>query len=120
MRPSRVFFLFGRSHSLEEAQPFRSKQKNSSASKSKSYVSRRAVVMEKSDKSKYTFLQALSTVRNDKTALRKAKNKERMERKRKEREKDDEGWKVERGRLKKQRYREEGKRVKERERKGGG
>ncbi|GMH89583.1 hypothetical protein TrST_g3504 [Triparma strigata] len=115
-REARKFNPLKISKTLEESLPFKSKPKNSKAKKSKSYVTKRAVVMEKDEKSKYTFLQALGTVRNDKVKLRRSKNVERMEKKRKEREKDEEGWKEKRGAQKKQKYREQGKLDKEKER----
>ncbi|GMI00985.1 hypothetical protein TrLO_g5990 [Triparma laevis f. longispina] len=115
-RQARKFNPLKISKTLEESLPFKSKPKNAKAKKTKSYVSKRAVVMEKDEKSKYTFLQALGTVRNDKVKLRREKNVERMEKKRKEREKDDEGWKEKRGAQKKQKYREAGKALKEKER----
>jgi ribosome biogenesis protein BMS1 len=67
------------SKNLEESLPFSSKPKNQeSKSTSTSYVNKRAVVMERSEKQKYTFIQAMNTIRNDKSKKRKdTKHKQR-------------------------------------------
>lgn len=108
--------------SLEEALPYRSKQKNDRKKKG-GYATKRAVVMEKDEVRKLNFLQSLTTVMRDKKKIRKVANGERMERKRKEREKDEEGREEARKREKKKGYREKGKEEKRRDAKrtrGGG
>lgn len=57
--------------SLEASLPYASKPKEPKKRQNKSYVSKRAVVMEKSEKQKHTFIQALNTLKNEKTTKRK-------------------------------------------------
>jgi ribosome biogenesis protein BMS1 len=62
---------------IEEALPYASKPKNETKRKKQSYVSKRAVVMEKDEKKKLTFIQALNTIRNEKVSIRKKKRVEK-------------------------------------------
>ena len=90
VRHERKFNTLKIPKAIEEALPYSSKPKNETRRKEKSYVSKRAVVMEKDEKKKYTFMQALNTIKNDKVKKRKEKNTERMAAKAKERAKVDE------------------------------
>jgi len=76
-RPIRKFNALRIPKKLEEALPFASKPKNETKRKGKGYVSGRAVIMDTAEKKKYTFLQALNTIRNDKVTIRKQKKTER-------------------------------------------
>lgn len=71
--------------------------------------------MEADEKKKHTFLQALNTIRNEKVALRKMKNAERLSAKAKQNAKKEEALAAVRKANKKRRYRSEGKREKIRE-----
>jgi ribosome biogenesis protein BMS1 len=84
-RPEKKFNKLYISKRLEESLPYASKQKNEEKKrKKKSYVSKRAVVMDADEKKKYTFMQAINTIRNEKVAKKKAKNAERRVEKAKE------------------------------------
>lgn len=96
--------------SLEAALPYASKPKEEKKRSKRSYASRRAVVMDADERKKYAFVQALNTIRNDKTAKRKTKKAERREEKDKERAKRDEALNEARKANKKREYRAEGKR----------
>ncbi|KAI9015835.1 hypothetical protein CLU79DRAFT_764928 [Phycomyces nitens] len=65
--------------SLQSELPFASKPKQAKAQSKKSYVAKRAVVMEPEEKKIYTLMQQLNTLRNDKTRKRKLKDTERRE-----------------------------------------
>lgn len=73
-RPFKKLFVPKR---LEEALPYASKPKNDTKRSRQSYVSKRAVVMEKDERRKISFIQALNTIRNEKVALRKQKQVEK-------------------------------------------
>ena len=76
--------------SVEASLPYSSKHKDETKRRKKSYVSKRAVVMEADEKKKYTFVQAINTIRNEKRAKRKEKNSERRLEKSKETAKKEE------------------------------
>jgi len=102
---------------LEANLPFKNKPKDDRKLKKDSYLRKRAVVMDKSEKKKHAFLSALNTIRNEKVQ----KKKEGNIRKRIEKAKVDARVeeKIEAGRKihKKRRYRSEGKMEATRERK---
>jgi ribosome biogenesis protein BMS1 len=102
---------------LEEALPFASKPKNETKRTRKSYVTKRAVVMEKEEKQKLTFLQALNTIRNDKVAIRKKKKAEKNVERSKKNAKTDAIIAEARKIKKKRQFRNEGKQDAIRERK---
>ncbi|KAI2510583.1 U3 snoRNA binding protein [Fragilaria crotonensis] len=102
---------------LEEALPFASKPKNETKRSRKSYVTKRAVVMEKEEKQKLTFLQALNTIRNDKVAIRKKKKEEKNAERSKKNAKTDAIIAEARKIKKKRQFRNEGKQDAIRERK---
>ncbi|KAI8066686.1 hypothetical protein BC940DRAFT_333994 [Gongronella butleri] len=64
---------------LQADLPFASKPKISTAAKKKSYLAKRAVVLEPEEKKIYTLMQQLNTLRNEKDRKRKAKDLERRE-----------------------------------------
>jgi ribosome biogenesis protein BMS1 len=97
---------------LEEALPYASKPKDDVARTRKGYVKKRAVVMESSEKKKYTFLQALNTIRNEKVKVRKQKKEEKKLDQAKKNSKQDEAMEAARKVNKKRQYRAEGKRDK--------
>ena len=114
-RPERKFSKLRVPKKLEEALPYASKPKDETKKKRKGYVAKRAVVMDSSEKKKYTFLQALSTIRNEKVKLRKEKKAERMLNVAKKNAKQDEARAAISRANKKRQYRAEGKRDKVRE-----
>ncbi|KAG1051203.1 hypothetical protein G6F43_006577 [Rhizopus delemar] len=65
--------------SLQAELPFASKPKIMNKSKKKSYLAKRAVVLEPEEKKIYTLMQQLNTLRNEKTRKRKLKDTERRE-----------------------------------------
>ncbi|CEG78865.1 Putative GTP-binding protein AARP2 involved in 40S ribosome biogenesis [Rhizopus microsporus] len=65
--------------SLQAELPFANKPKQQTKAKKKSYLSKRAVVLEPEEKKVYTLMQQLNTLRNEKTRKRKLKDNERRE-----------------------------------------
>lgn len=116
-RKERTFNTLRIPKTLEGALPFSSKHKDEKKRKKKSYVSKRAVVMEADEKKKYTFVQAVNTIRNEKKAKRKEKNAERRLVKAKEFAKTEEKLEGIRKARKRQHFRAEGKVEAARERK---
>jgi len=111
-RPERKFNSLRVPKKLEAALPFKSKPKNQTASKRKGYVAKRTVVAEADEKKKFTFLQALHTIRNEKVKIRKEKKQERNLDKVKKNSKKEEALLAARKANKKRQYRSEGKREK--------
>lgn len=109
-RPEKKFSKLQVSRTLEAALPFASKPKVQTKRKKKSYISKRAVVMDASEKKKYSFIQAVNTIRNDKVIKRKQKNAERFAEKEKKNAKNEEKFAAIRKANKKREYRAEGKR----------
>lgn len=103
--------------SVEASLPYSSKHKDETKRRKKSYMSKRAVVMEADEKKKYTFVQAINTIRNEKRAKRKEKNSERRLEKSKETAKKEEKLEAARKARKRQQHRTEGKIEAARERK---
>lgn len=64
---------------LQAELPFANKPKQQTKAKKKSYLSKRAVVLEPEEKKVYTLMQQLNTLRNEKTRKRKLKDNERRE-----------------------------------------
>ena len=93
---------------LEEALPYKSKQKNIKQKKG-GYATKRAVVLERDEVKKNTFLQSLTTVMRDKKKIRKKANEERMDKKRKEWALDEDGRAEGKKRERKKQHREKGK-----------
>ena len=145
-RKERTFNKLRVPKSVEQSLPFSSKHKDETKRKKKSYVTKRAVslqiclfnsfwmiccfnllcpsyiplrqvVMEADEKKKYTFIQAVNTIRNEKRTKRKEKNAERRLEKSKENAKKEEKLEASRKARKRQHYREEGKMDAARERK---
>ena len=116
-RPEKKFNKLFVPKRLEAALPYASKQKNETKRKKKSYVSKRAIVMDTQEKKKYAFMQAINTIRNEKVEKKKTKNAERRHEKAKQdakkNEKIDEARKI----RKKREYRKDGKIEAARERK---
>ncbi|GAC94679.1 hypothetical protein PHSY_002252 [Pseudozyma hubeiensis SY62] len=75
---------------LQAELPFKSKPKQMAASKSTSYLARRAVVLEGEEKKALALLQQMKTVQREKEDKRKAKNKEKQGEKMKLAQKDEE------------------------------
>jgi ribosome biogenesis protein BMS1 len=111
-RPERKFNKLRVPKKLEEALPYASKPKDETKRKRKGYIAKRAVVMEASEKKKYTFLQALNTIRNEKVKIRKEKKIDRNLELAKKNAKKDEAIEANRKANKKRQYRAEGKRDK--------
>lgn len=117
-RPEKKFNKLYVPKRLEEALPYASKQKNEEKKrKKKSYVSKRAVVMDADEKKKYTFMQAVNTIRNEKVAKKKTKNAERRVEKAKEDARKEAKLDAVRKANKKRQYRIDGKIAAARERK---
>ncbi|KAL7488232.1 hypothetical protein ACHAW6_013816 [Cyclotella cf. meneghiniana] len=103
--------------SIESALPFASKPKDEKKRKTKSYASKRAVMMDADEKKKYTFIQAVNTIRNEKLAKKKEKKVERKLARSKELARKEEKLEATRKAKKRQHYRTEGKVEAARERK---
>lgn len=117
-RPEKKFNKLYVPKRLEESLPYASKQKNEEKKrKKKSYVSKRAVVMDADEKKKYTFMQAVNTIRNEKVAKKKTKNAERRVEKAKEDARKEAKLDAARKANKKRQYRIDGKIAAARERK---
>jgi len=103
---------------LEAVLPYANKPKNEATKrKTKSYATKRAVVMEKDEKKKFTFMQALKNIRNEKVSIRKEKKVQKNIEKAKKNSKTDEAKEIARKTNKKRQYRAEGKRDAFREKK---
>ncbi len=102
---------------LEESLPYANKPKNDTKRKKNNYVAKRAVMLEPEERKKYTFIQALNTIRKEKLSIRKAKKEERKVGKAKLDAKKEEAVAVLRKASMKRRYRAEGKQEKHREEK---
>lgn len=100
---------------VEEALPYAKKSKNETKRKKKSYLAKRAVMLEPEERERITFINALNTLRKQKTKLRKAKKAEKREEKEKKDAKMNEGRLAARKVNKKRQYRADGKRDKMRE-----
>jgi ribosome biogenesis protein BMS1 len=101
---------------VEEALPYASKPKNEKTKRSnKGYISKRAVVMEKDERKKVGFINALNAIRNEKKKIRKEKKNERLMEKTKENTRKEAQIEAIRKANKKRQYRAEGKRDQQRE-----
>ncbi|KAK1745576.1 ribosomal biogenesis protein BMS1 [Skeletonema marinoi] len=116
-RKERTFNKLRVPKSVESNLPFKSKHKDDTKRKKKSYASKRAVVMDAEEKKKYTFVQAVNTIRNKKKAKRRVKNAERRDAKAKEQAKSDERLDAARKARKRAQHRSDGKVEAARERK---
>jgi ribosome biogenesis protein BMS1 len=116
-RPERKFKKLFVPKRLEEALPYASKPKNETKRKKKGYIAKRAVVMEADERKKLTFVQALNTIRNEKVALRRSKNAEKLAEKAKKNSKKEKELSDILKAKKKREYRSAGKREAARERK---
>ncbi|CAJ1965988.1 unnamed protein product [Cylindrotheca closterium] len=114
-RPDVKFSKLNIPKKLEEALPYASKHKNENKRNGKGYVARRAVVMESSEKKKYSFLQALNSIRNEKVKIRKDKKENKRIDQSKKSAKKEEALLAIRKAAKKRQYRAEGKREKAKE-----
>jgi len=117
-RPERRFKKLKVPTRLEEALPFATKPKDERARNKKGYLAKRkAVVLDAEERKKLTFLQALNTIRKEKTSLRKTKKEEKKQEKEKQ-EARVAAAKMEVHRLNlKRHYRAEGKREQQRAKK---
>merc|ERR1711865_1087491 len=111
-RPDRKFRKLRVSKKLEGSLPYANKPKSDPKKRPGGYVEKRAVVMEKHEKNKFTFLQALNTIRNEKVKVRKEKKQESKIEKTKKNSKKEEAMAAARKVRKKRQYRAEGKREK--------
>ncbi|CAB9508834.1 Ribosome biogenesis protein BMS1 [Seminavis robusta] len=104
------------SQRLEQELPYSSKPKHEqSKRKKKAYVAKRAVVLEKDEKKKLGFIQALNAIRDEKVSIRKDKNAERIRQKSAEASQKAGKLAAQQKANKKRQYRAEGKREKGRE-----
>ncbi|KAI7850342.1 hypothetical protein BDC45DRAFT_487971 [Circinella umbellata] len=76
-RKNRRFNTLKIPKSLQAELPFASKPKIAKASSKKSYLAKRAVILEPEEKKIYTMMQQLNTIKNDKDKKRKLKDTER-------------------------------------------
>lgn len=111
-RPERKFRKLRVSKKVEEGLPFASKPKDDPKKRKGGYLAKRAVVMESSEKKKFTFLQAVNTIRNEKVKVRKEKKRESNLEKAKKNAKKDVAIDAARKVNLKRRYRAEGKKEK--------
>jgi len=111
-RPDRKFRKLRVSKKLEGSLPYANKPKSDPKKRPGGYVEKRAVVMEKREKNKFTFLQALNTIRNEKVKVRKEKKQESNIEKAKKNSKKEEALAAARKIRKKRQFRAEGKREK--------
>ena len=116
-RPERQFQKLRIPRNLEASLPYSTKPKQDVKRKKKGYIAKRAVVMEKDEKKKHTFIQALNTIRKEKKAIRKASKLERNAVKERQNAKKTKAIEEARKLNKKRRYRAEGKADAARERK---
>lgn len=117
-RPERRFKKLKVPKRLEEALPFANKPKNETQRNKKGYLAKRkAVVLDTEERKKLTFIQALNTIRREKTSLRKAKKQEKKEEKAKQGSKVEEAKMEAHKRNLKRQYREKGKREQQRAKK---
>merc|ERR1712238_110420 len=100
------------SKKVEGSLPYANKPKSDPKKRPGGYVEKRAVVMEKREKNKFTFLQALNTIRNEKVKVRKEKKQESNIEKAKKNSKKEEALAAARKIRKKRQFRAEGKREK--------
>ena len=115
-RPERKAIKMVIPKKVEEALPYASKPKNEKTKKtSKGYISKRAVVMEKDERKKVGFINALNAIRNEKKKIRRDKKNERLMEKTKETTRKEALMEVVRKANKKRQYRAEGKRDQQRE-----
>ena len=117
VRPEKKFNKLHVPKKLEENLPFKSKPKNETKRKKQSYISKRAVVMDASEKKKHAFLQAVNTIRNEKVAKKKESNARRQKERAKVQEREQERMDAARKVNMKRKYRTEGKIQAARERK---
>jgi len=111
-RPDRKFRKLRVSKKVEGSLPYANKPKSDPKKRPGGYVEKRAVVMEKREKNKFTFLQALNTIRNEKVKVRKEKKQESNIEKAKKNSKKEEALAAARKIRKKRQFRAEGKREK--------
>ena len=102
---------------LEESLPYATKPKVDTKKRKDGYLKKRAVVLEKDERNKLTFVQALNTIRKEKVSKRKSKKEERLEAKSKQQAKVDEAKLQVHLMNKKRKYREAGKREQARQKK---
>ncbi|KAI9263384.1 hypothetical protein BDA99DRAFT_510092 [Phascolomyces articulosus] len=76
-RKTRRFNTLKIPKSLQAELPFASKPKIAKSSSKKSYLAKRAVILEPEEKKIYTMMQQLNTIKNDKDKKRKIKDTER-------------------------------------------
>jgi ribosome biogenesis protein BMS1 len=101
---------------LQQELPYSSKPKNEqSKRKKKSYVAKRAVVLEKAEKSKLAFIQALGSIRNEKVSIRKEKKVEKQRERAAQTAKKESRVAAQQKVSRKRQYRADGKRDKVRE-----
>ena len=117
-RPERRFKKVKIPKRLEESLPYASKPKNETKRNKKGYLAnRKAVVLSSEERKKLTFLQALNTIRKEKTSIRKSKKEEKRQEKEKQEAKIN-AAKMEAHKINlKKRYREQGKREQQRAKK---
>mmetsp|Transcript_34959 Transcript_34959/g.39852 ORF Transcript_34959/g.39852 Transcript_34959/m.39852 type:complete len:1173 (-) Transcript_34959:212-3730(-) len=102
---------------LEAALPYANKPKDQLKRNKNRYTAKRAVIMEKEEKEKVSFIQALNTIRNEKVAIRKTKRMEKNAENAKKNAKIDEKIAEARKIIKKRKHRSDGKRDAFKERK---
>eukprot|EP00566_Odontella_aurita_P003905 CAMPEP_0113565530 /NCGR_PEP_ID=MMETSP0015_2-20120614/22227_1 /TAXON_ID=2838 /ORGANISM="Odontella" /LENGTH=1263 /DNA_ID=CAMNT_0000467735 /DNA_START=127 /DNA_END=3914 /DNA_ORIENTATION=- /assembly_acc=CAM_ASM_000160 len=118
VRPEKKFNKLRIPKRLEESLPYKSKSKDEhKKKKGKSYVSKRAVVMDSSERKKHAFVAAVNAIRNEKTSKKKVRNAERRAEKAKDDAKTQERIDAARKVNKKREYRADGKMMAARERK---
>jgi ribosome biogenesis protein BMS1 len=93
---------------LQEALPFKSKLKQEASKNRKSYLARRAVVLEPEERKSRAMVQMLSTIRKDKESKRLQSSKDRQKEKLKVKTRESERFADVHREEKKRKYREQG------------
>lgn len=117
-RPERRFKKLRVPRKLEEALPYATKPKDDKKKNKKGYLAnRKAVVLDADERKKVTFLQALNTIRREKAGIRSTKKEEKRNEKAKKEAKAT-AAKLEAHKINlKRKYREQGKREQQRNKK---
>lgn len=108
-RQPRVFNQVHIPKKVQEALPFKSKSKLENAQNSKSYIKRRAVILEPEDRKKRSLVQMISTISKDKQEKRKKTKMIKSIKNNKAKAKEQEKWEPLKKEEKKRKFKDSGK-----------
>lgn len=108
-RQTRVFNKVNIPKKLQEALPYKSKSKLEKAQSSKSYIKRRAVILEPEDRKKRSLMQMISTISKDKQEKRKKIKIIKSIKNNKTKAKEQEKWEPLKKEEKKRKFKDSGK-----------